>query len=101
MENFQLYETILRRLTSKPIRTVHFHPKSVHVVFEDGQECIRKYDLALRLFFISLQQVQCRRHEPTPESIPTPLGFFQLLGWAKGDIVEIELPALKFVIEFS
>ncbi|KAG8173823.1 hypothetical protein JTE90_016312 [Oedothorax gibbosus] len=102
MENLQIYESIIRHLAAKPISTLTFHLKSVQVAFSNGSECSMKWDLSLRLFLISLQQVHIQRQEKTtPDCIRSLLGYFSLLGWQIGECVTFEKDNLELAIEFS
>lgn len=102
MDNIRIYEGVVKRLAFKPVRSVIIKLASVVVEFEDGQIGEWKFDLALRLFLITLQHVQYRRlQEAPPDCIWIPLGHFQLLGWSTGDCAAFESDDMKMVIGFS
>lgn len=95
------YEQILRRLAARPVRNIQFQFTSVTVQFEDGEECTEKFELPLRKFLITLQDVQFTRQERTPDCISAPLGYFKLLGWRSNEAVLFERDRYKFPIVFS
>ncbi|GBN13135.1 hypothetical protein AVEN_257712-1 [Araneus ventricosus] len=84
------YEQILRRLAARSVRNIQFQLTSVTVQFEDGEECTEKFELPLRKFLITLQDVQFTRQERTPDCISAPLGYFKLLGWRSNEAVLFE-----------
>ncbi|GFT26006.1 uncharacterized protein NPIL_552071 [Nephila pilipes] len=101
MDSFKSYEIILRRLAIKPLLHIQFQPPTLMVTFEDGDAYTEKFDLLLRVFLISLQDVQYQRKEVSPDCITTPLGFFKLLGWRVGDAVLFQREDIKMAIVFS
>ncbi|GFT05755.1 uncharacterized protein TNCV_800881 [Trichonephila clavipes] len=101
MDSFKSFETILHRLAIKPIQHIHFEPPLITLTLEDGTKYTEKFDLPLRLFLISLQDVQFERKESTPDCISTPLGYFKLLGWHPGDAAVFQRDNVKLAIVFS
>ncbi|GFT38404.1 uncharacterized protein TNCV_3064521 [Trichonephila clavipes] len=101
MDSFKSFEIILRRLAIKPIQHIHFELPTITLTFEDGTNYTEKFDLPLRLFLISLQDMEFERKESTPDCIPTPLGYFKLLGWHLGDTVVFQRDNVKLAIVFS
>lgn len=95
------YEMILRRLAIRPIRSVQFQLTSVTVEFENGEKCTEKFELPLRTFLISLQDVEFTRQEKTPDCISSPLGYFKLLGWRSNEAALFQRDTYKLAIVFS
>lgn len=97
----EFYASVIRNLATKPIRSIGFNSNTVCVEYEDGQILSEKFDLACRMFLITLQNVHYRRKEASPDCISIPLGYFQLFGWKEGDVVGFYRDDLELAIVFS
>lgn len=98
------FEVTIRRLAAKPVRRVIFSPCLVTIEFEDGEVKSHKFDIHLRLFLITMHEVELVPVTSSASSIPCPLKYWQFLGWTLGAVATfglIESHAKPMTIRFS
>lgn len=98
------YINVIKKLAAKPVASVNFGGKRVKIIvnFCDGTKRQHAFDSTIRIFLISLEELSKRMSMPQDECcIPSPICFFDLLGYKSGDVVVFERNNVEFTIQFS